>query len=484
MWFISVLIVVIFIYLILDTQKPSRYPPGPKWIPLIGNYMEYRKLYRKLGFTHLVWSKLSNEYGQLMGLRLGKDLLVIASGFEAVKEVLTREEFNARPDGFFFRLRAFGERYGLVFVDGEFFKEQKQFCMRHLKLLGLYNSSMEDRISFETNELVNNIKKHKGIIAIPEALQVSVINSLWAIVAGERFKTDDSRPKELMKHINLSFKLQDMSGGILNQMPIIRYIAPELSSFNKLKFVLNSLISFITELVEEHLKTASPYNNRDLIDAYINEMNKNSKDSTFSEKQLIILLLDLFLAGAETTTSTLGYALLYLIRFQEIQKKLQDEMERVIGRGKQPTLQDRARLKYMGAFLMELQRHANITPTTVSHRAKSDVEILGFDTTVLANLYSLHADKHHWGDPENFRPERFINSNGELIHDDWFLPFGLGKRKCMGENLAKASLFLFVTALLNEFTVTAVTNDKLPTLRAVDGATISPTPFECCFIPR
>lgn len=63
----------------------------------------------------------------------------------------------------------------------------------------------------------------------------------------------------------------------------------------------------------------------------------------FTEKQLIILLLDLFLAGAETTTSTLGYALLYLIRFQEIQKKLQDEMERVIGRGKQPTLQDRAR---------------------------------------------------------------------------------------------------------------------------------------------
>lgn len=80
---------------------------------------------------------------------------------------------------------------------------------------------------------------------IPDGLELSVLNTLWAMMAGERFELDDSRARQILKHIHTSFRLQDMSGGILNQMPFLRFLAPELTSFNKLRLVLQGLITFI-----------------------------------------------------------------------------------------------------------------------------------------------------------------------------------------------------------------------------------------------
>ncbi|XP_014242400.1 methyl farnesoate epoxidase-like isoform X2 [Cimex lectularius] len=425
-------------------------------------------------------------YGPITGIRLGRDRLVIATDNKTVREILTRDEFDARPDGFFFRMRSFGQRFGIVFVDGPFFNEQKKFCMKHLKSFGLNRSIMEDRITVETTELIAAIKSSSNRpITVPNILGVSVVNSLWSMVAGERFKVGDSRPLELLNFISLGFRLQDMSGGLLNQMPFLRFIAPELSSFNKVRLVLNTLTKFLQNLINEHRKTVSSYENRDLIDAYLNEIDKN-RDG-FTEQQLVVLLLDLFLAGAETTQSTLGYAILMLLHFPQIQKILQDEIDTVCG-SNVPEVQHRSKLTYFEAFFMELQRYTNVTPTTVSHRATKDTDVLGYsipqDTVILANLYSLHMDKEHWGDPEIFRPERFLDEKKCIINDEWFLPFGIGKRRCLGEIYAKMSLFLFLSSILYHFTVTPVPGEPVPTIKGLDGATICPRPFQCMFVSR
>lgn len=156
-----------------------------------------------------------------------------------------------------------------------------------------------------------------------------------------------------------------MSGGILNQMPYIRFIAPDLSHFNQtkmivdaltsflrvseaaillfwdvdaaLKYLFNELVSHFKELIQEHRKAHNEVpqdSDRDLIDAYLREIEDRKTyargESSFSEDQLVILLLDLFLAGAETTNSTLGYAFLYLLHFPEWQHNLQKEIDSVV----------------------------------------------------------------------------------------------------------------------------------------------------------
>lgn len=85
----------------------------------------------------------------------------------------------------------------------------------------------------------------------------------------------------------------------------------------------------------------------------------------------------------------------------------------------------------MKAVLAEVSRLANVGPTSIPHRAITDSNLLGFEIkknyTLLANLKSVHMDKEHWGDPEVFRPERFINEKGQFVDDSWLIPFGLGK---------------------------------------------------------
>ncbi|KAL1130992.1 hypothetical protein AAG570_012233, partial [Ranatra chinensis] len=461
---------------------------GPSWSPVVGSYLVVKRLHGQLRFAHLVWERLTRKYGQLLGLRLGKDLVVIASGSRLVKHVLTSEVFDARPDGFFFRQRAFGGRYGLAFIDGDFFTEQKKFCMRHLRNLGLGRNFMEQKIAYEVEELVQNFMKNcHNPVRLPGEMIYSVANSFWTIVAGERFSPDDDKVVNLFKLLELGFKLQDMSGGVLNQMPFLRHVAPEWTSYNKHIQVNTAFVGHFRGLIEEHRRTLTSSETRDLIDAYLQEIDSRDEDSTFSENQLIIVLMDLLMAGTESTTSTIGFGLLYLIHYPDVQRKIQEEIDAQIGT-RPVQLGDRPRTKYIEAFLMELQRFANVAPSALAHRAKYSSEVQGYiipqGTLVLANLYSVHMDKDHWKDPEVFRPERFLNDDGKIVQDDWLLPFGTGKRRCMGETLARSSMYLFITTLMSNFTISPVPGAKLPPLEGCDGAAVSPRPFECMLTPR
>ncbi|XP_075210642.1 methyl farnesoate epoxidase-like [Lycorma delicatula] len=217
--------------------------------------------------------------------------------------------------------------------------------------------------------------------------------------------------------------------------------------------------------------------------------NIDANNKTFiTENQLVVLLLDMFMAGAETTSSTLSFAVLYMLHYPDVQKHAQSELDITVGKGNQPVMQHLSRLSYIEAIIMEVQRICNIAPITAAHRAKSDTKVSGYiipkDTTVLASIYSVHMDNEHWGDPENFRPERFINNEGKIIQDEWFIPFSLGKRRCLGETLARGSWFLFFSTILHNFIISSPPAEPLPSLEQIDGATLCPLPFYAVFTPR
>jgi cytochrome P450 len=96
---------------------------------------------------------------------------------------------------------------------------------------------------------------------------------------------------------------------------------------------------------------------------------------------------------------------------------------------------------------------------------------------VVINLYSVFQDREHWGDPEVFRPERFLDADGHFVKDDWMIPFGVGKRMCIGEVLTRNTIFLFFTSLLQEFFFSVPEEDPEPSLVPLSGFTIAPRPF-------
>ncbi|KAL0267964.1 UNVERIFIED_CONTAM: hypothetical protein PYX00_010079 [Menopon gallinae] len=488
---LTVLVVlVILLYLLYrDSKKPNGFPPGPVWYPIIGCHFEIKLLSKKLGFHYLVLETLSKNYGPVVGLRLGRDRIVLISKQEHVKKILLREEFDGRPDGFFFRMRSFQKRLGVVFVDGTHFQEQKRFCLTALKRFGMGKQIMEDIILKETEELIATISqrcKNDAVLQMNNIFDVTVLNSLWSLMTGRRFDLEDEKLCELTGLVHESFRLLDMSGGVLNQMPFLRFVAPNATGYNRIRFVLDRFENFLRETVMEHEKSTGKEANN-LIDLFLEEMrNRTDKNSSFTAEQLIILLLDLFMAGSETTSNSLVMAILYMMIYPEIQSKVQMNIDMVVPVDRLPTLQDRQRLGYVEAVLLEVLRHSTVVPVSVAHRSVREVEYQGYvipkDAIVLVNLRSVLMDKDHWGDPENFRPERFQDENGQITHDDWFYPFGQGKRRCLGEGLARATMFLVFAGIMQNFRV--LQTEKTPSLIPQDGITLSPRPFEARISPR
>ena len=141
--------------------------------------------------------------------------------------------------------------------------------------------------------------------------------------------------------------------------------------------------------------------------------------------------MELFLAGTETTSTTIGWALLYFLHHPEVQDKCYKEICDVIGTGRLPAFGDKADMTYLEATIMEVLRSADIAPFAVQHATLHGVTFQGHfipkDAVILPNLDSVLQDPEVWGDPESFRPERFIGPDGKLTRPEEFIPFGLGK---------------------------------------------------------
>jgi methyl farnesoate epoxidase/farnesoate epoxidase len=172
----------------------------------------------------------------------------------------------------------------------------------------------------------------------------------------------------------------------------------------------------------------------------------------------------------------------------EVMKKCQKEIDAVLSPNQLPKFKDRLNLRYVEAVICEVQRLCNVAPLGIAHRAMETAKFKSYiipeNTIVIPNLYSVHMDEKYWGDPFKFRPERFLDSTDNLILHENFMVFGFGKRRCVGENLAKSSLILFFSTFLRCFDISVPPGNKMPDLEAYDGITLSPKPYKVLLKPR
>lgn len=121
MWIAIIFFIAIFLlFALLDTKKPKNYPPGPKWLPILGSALEVNRLRKKTGYLYTATAELARQYGPVIGLRVGRDRQVIAYGYEAIKQMLTDDDFSGRPTGLFYETRTWGTRRGVLLTDEDF----------------------------------------------------------------------------------------------------------------------------------------------------------------------------------------------------------------------------------------------------------------------------------------------------------------------------------------------------------------------------
>ncbi|XP_062550245.1 probable cytochrome P450 305a1 [Armigeres subalbatus] len=492
--FTCVLIFSFIGWVLQELRRPPNFPPGPQWLPLIGNTPFVRKLARSSGGQHLAFEALSKQYNSpVIGLKLGGELVVVALQYPAVLEAHSNEVFDGRPDNFFVRLRAMGTRLGMTFTDGPFWTEHRNFIERHLRQAGYGKQTMQMHVQNELVELIDIIKDLKGKPIWPGSiLPTSVINVLWTFTTGSRIPRDDERLIRLLKLLHDRSKAFDMSGGILSQLPWLRYIAPDWTGYNIIKRFNRELREFFMPSIRKHHQEYSDDKcSNDLIYAFIKEMEHRKDDpcSTFTDLQLIMIILDIFIAGSHTTSATVDIAFMILSMRADMQNKILSEIDSNLRHDEIYQQKYRTQLPYTEAFLLETMRLHQIAPLGGPRRALSDCTLGGYrvpkNTTIMMSLRTVHMDQEHWGDPENFRPERFIGPDGKITNTERLIPFGLGRRRCLGESLARSCMFTFFVGILREFRVCPSKNSAdAPTLKLVPGITLSPQPYKLVFEPR
>lgn len=170
-----------------------------------------------------------------------------------------------------------------------------------------------------------------------------------------------------------------------------------------------------------------------------------------------------------------------------IQEKIHEEIARVIGADRAPSLTDKAQMPYTEATIMEVQRLSTVVPLSIPHMTSEKTVLQGFTipkgTIILPNLWSVHRDPAIWEKPNDFYPDRFLDDQGQLIKKETFIPFGIGKRVCMGEQLAKMELFLMFVSLMQSFTF-VLPKDSKPILTGKYGLTLAPHPFNIIISKR
>ncbi|XP_055281901.1 cytochrome P450 2C23-like [Moschus berezovskii] len=464
----------------------GKLPPGPTPLPIIGNLMQLN-----LKDIPASLSKLAKQYGPVYTLYLGSQTTVVLHGYEAVKEALIDQGDEFLGRGPIPIIDDTQRGYGLFFSNGDTWKQMRRFSLMTLRDFGMGKRSLEERIQEEAQFLVEELRKSEAQPFNPAViLSCATCNVICSILFNERFHYKDKTFQSLLDLLNKNFnRVSSPWNQIYNLWPkLIKPLPGEHRAFSKR---LKDVNYFVLGKVKEHQKSLNHNNPRDYIDCFLirMEQEKQNPESEFHLENLATCGSNLFSAGVETTTATLSYAFLLLMKYPEVQAKVHEEIDRVIGRARSPCLKDKMNLPYTEAVLHEIQRYITLIPSNLPHTVVRDTKfrqyVIPKGTTVLPLLSSVLYDCKEFPNPEKFDPGHFLDKNGSFRKTKYFVAFSIGKRACVGEGLARMELFLFFTTILQNFVLKPLGETKdIETKPIVIGVINMPPPFKLCLIPR
>ncbi|XP_022089763.1 steroid 17-alpha-hydroxylase/17,20 lyase-like [Acanthaster planci] len=461
------------------SERRRNFPPRPTGLPLLGNLAVFlgdgRPLcvaLRELGATH----------GDVFGLQACSKEFVVLSSSRAIRDAFVRRsvDFAGRPYMFSLSLLT-RKNCGIAFSDyGPAWRGHRKDAASALRMIlqqsgGVRGRSIAEKtILQEVSGAVSDMAASDGRPIDPsETLTVALINTVCSLTFGCRYGPDDA---EMKAFVSANHKLKELfkPGHPLDLFPFLKIFPSK--RMRTIQELIKTRDSILQAQYEDHVATFRPDNIRDITDAFLksvqdsaNRNNGASDDVTMTEDQVVMSMWEIFAGGFESTFQTLRWALAYLIHYPEVQKRLQAEIDNNVPAGL-PTWGDRSRLPYLEATVLETLRHSSFSSLNGPHVTTCDTKLGDYDipqgTTVLCNLWWVHHDPENWKDPNNFRPEHFLDEGGRVFIPEHFLPFSIGPRFCLGKQLATMGLFLYLGGILKHFSLQCPPGEKPPSLKA------------------
>ncbi|GFQ04620.1 cytochrome p450 71a4 [Phtheirospermum japonicum] len=387
-------------------------PPSPRKLPIIGN------LHQLGSFPHRSLRSLSNRYGQLMLLYFGSKPVLVASSAEAAREIMKSQDhiFSNRPK------LSIPDRltYGSMDVGfasyGEYWRQVKSICVVQLlsnKRVQSFRRVREE----ETSAMVDKIKQ-LGVVNLSKFL-ISFTNDVVCRVALGRKYSDDEKDHRNFK--GFLGEIMELLGtkSIGDYMPWLTWVNRINGLDAKLDRVAKQTDEFLENVIQVH------------------------RDGKLKHDTIKALILDMFAAGTDTTSIALEWTIAELIKNPRTMNMLQYEVRQVAANKKDIDEHDLEKLPYLKAVMKESLRLHPPGPLLIPHESTQDTKVMGYDikagTQVMINAWAIARDPSLWEEPEEFRPERFLDSSIDLrgLHFE-LIPFGAGRRGCPGISFAMA----------------------------------------------
>ncbi|XP_066953766.1 cytochrome P450 2B1-like [Macrobrachium rosenbergii] len=459
MWTTVVLVLTLIAFIFYRAAaRPPGYPPGPLSLPLVGS------LFSLLPNPKEGLMNLREKYGDVVSINPVRKWGIVIYNPTLMREAFNNPDFQGRIDMYLFKSRNViisgkEDPLGILGTSGDVWKNQRRFTLRALKDQGFGKHSLEPIMQSELVELGQYLaSKQKEKVPVGLLFNTSIINVIWAMVMGKRFSHGDKRLHELADKVNKMLQTFDPFNLALS-FRIVKKLFPNLEIFKKVDGYMKDLLHFIEEQMTIYeADTEEAEDNGSYIGVYLREMKEcalQNKETPLHMNHLKANILELFIAGSETTASTLWWSIYFLASNPEVQLAIQEELDRVIGTDDIPNLGHIDKVPYTTAAIYEVQRLADLVPFAIPHETTADTTIAGYKllkgTQVMFHLSSSMRDPKYWKHPDKFYPEHFLTSDGKPHKPEAFMPFGHGKRVCLGESLARIELFLFFTNLVHRF---------------------------------
>lgn len=446
-------------------RQPGSAPPGPFAWPLIGNAAS-------LGSApHLCFARLARRYGDVFQIRLGSCPVVVLNSERAIRQALVQHgaAFADRPRFASYRLVSGGR--SLAFGQySERWKVQRRAA--HSTMRAFFTGQprsrriLECHLLGEARELVELLVRGSagGDFLDPRPLTVvAVANIMCAVCFGCRYRHDDAEFRELLSH-NEEFGRTVGAGSLVDLLPWLqRFPNPVRTAFRKFEQLNRNFSNFVLDKFLRHRENLRPgAAPRDMMDAFILSVGKEAAEGSGDRGARLDMeyvpptVTDIFGASQDTLSTALQWLLILFTRYPEVQARVQAELDQVVGRDRLPCLDDQPNLPYVMAFLYEAMRFSSFVPITIPHATTVNTSVLGYhipkDTVVFVNQWSVNHDPVKWPNPEDFDPARFLDKDGFLNKDlaSSVMIFSVGRRRCIGEELSKIQLFLFISILVHQ----------------------------------
>ncbi|CAI0408885.1 unnamed protein product [Linum tenue] len=431
--------------------------PGPRGLPVVGSM----SLMTNLAHHKLAAAATRHKAEKLMAFSLGETRVIITSNPDVAKEILTSSAFADRPvkesayQLMFSRAIGFAP-YGAYWTTLRRIAATHMFCPKQIGS----TAGQRFRIASQMVSLIKGGRGEKGF-RVREFLKGASLNNMMCSVFGREYELGESsfETEQLRELVEEGYELL----GKLNWSDHLPWLAG--LDLQGIRFRCSNLVPkvnrFVNRIIAEHRKQSNNVQKpttRDFVDVLIS---LDGPDK-LSDHDMVAVLWEMIFRGTDTVAVLIEWILARMVLHPEIQAKVQDELDRVVGKSRPLMESDIPSMVYLPAVVKEgLRLHPPGPLLSWARLATTDTTINGHDvpagTTAMVNMWAITRDPEIWAEPLRFSPDRFLAGGGmeaefSVMGSDLRLaPFGAGRRTCPGKALGFATVVFWVGTLLHEF---------------------------------